>query len=140
MTDKTEIIIDKSKLKSLLRSFITSLIIAIGLIFTISLFGEINTATDKVVYLETAISDIPYFGLNRTYDYGNYFEPAYYNRDINFELSKKIENVALYKLTNFYLPYIFFRNIVLLIGLTFAIMTIKYLIKLIRNKFALKFK
>ena len=140
MTDKTEIIIDKSKTSSILKMFLTSLIMAIGVLFAISLFGEIDTDTDKVVYLETAISDIPYLGLNKTYDYGNYLEPAYYNRDINFELSKKIENVALYKLTNFYLPYIFFRNIVILLGLTLVIMTIRYLIKSVRNKFSVKFK
>lgn len=140
MTDKTEIIIDKSKTKSILRSFLTSLIIAVGLILTISLFGEIDTDTDKVVYLETAINDIPYLGFNKTYDYGNFSEPAYYNKDINFELSEKIENVGIYKLTNFYLPFIFIRNIVLLLGLTLVIMTIRYYIKLTRNKFSIKFK
>lgn len=111
MTEKREIIIDKSKTKSILRSFLTSLTLAVGILFAISIFGAIDTDADKVVYLETAISDIPYLGLNKTYDYGNFSEPAYYNKDINFELSEKIENVGFYKLTNFYLPFIFIRNI-----------------------------
>lgn len=122
MTEKHEIVIDKKRTKSVLKTFFKNFAIAFILLFLISLIGSFEVdSNNNVVYLETVLSDIPYLGIQKTYEYGQYPETAFYTRNVNFELSEPIENVLFYKLTNFYLPYIFFRNILLLLGLTGAI-------------------
>lgn len=117
----------------------TSFIFSILLLFIISIFGNFETdSNDRIVYFQTILNNEPYLGMNKTYDYGDFMNHAYYNRDINYELSNKIKNIFLYKLTNFYLPFIFFYKLFFLIILTIGIMLIRYLVNLIKSKYSVK--
>jgi len=151
MKEKTEIVINKSKIKLTLKSFFISFCLSFFILFGVCLFGEIDFTdlNTRKVYLETSLSDMPYFGIKETYNlgYDSNIEPILCNEYIKFnenvdygQISGKIENIQLYKLTNYYLPYILLINLFPLLCLTFLIMILRYLITSIRNKFSVKLK
>jgi hypothetical protein len=150
MTERKEIVIDKKQTKSYILTILKCLLLSVIILTAISHFGkfggscEINGGyfnpyqtgenCDNVIAFDSPISGKNYTGFEEIRINGFFKE----NRYQTSKESKQLNYLT--KLTNYYIPSIFFKYWMKLIGLTIILLLAFKLKSVLSKKYKLKIK